>query len=590
MAENNNQGFKKQTPSVLHTEKKSSLLSSSPVQIYALGGLGEVGKNMYCIENATSILIVDCGVLFPDDDMPGVDYVIPEFTHLKENEDKIKGLVITHGHEDHIGAIPFLLQAMKVPVIYAPKIACALIQHKLEDDKVHAQTKLLEYDEDSVLKLGEFTCEVYHVTHSIPDSYGIFITTPQGTIVESGDFKIDLTPVDHDFDIPKLCHFGDRGIDLLMADSTNAERDGYTQSERSVLQGIRDVFSEATGRLIISTFSSNISRIVQIIETSMKFGRKIIVFGRSMTANIQAARDMGYIRVPNSYLAGPEDLRNLPANEITILCTGNQGEPMAVLSRIARGDHRFVHVMPGDTIVFSSSVIPGNTASINGVINSLTRLGATVVTNSVLNNLHASGHASQQEMRLLQKIARPHFFMPIHGEYRMLKLHADLAIQCGLPKDHTFICNNGDILILMNHKITRGGYYPADAIYIDGKSTVSVSNTVIKDRSALINEGMVGVFLTIDPKTNKLVYTPAVESQGFISNNRKGIEKKAGEIVGIEVAKLMDTDAKVTYSDIKATVRKVTGNYLYRESHRNPMIIPVILNLDSKPSKEEKSK
>lgn len=552
---------------------------SSPVEIYALGGLGEVGKNLYCIENESTILIIDCGVMFPDASMPGVDYVIPDFTHLIENQNKIKGLVITHGHEDHIGGIPFLLREIDIPVIYAPKIACALIRHKIEDGKIRTKTRILEYKESDILKFGEFIVEFFHVTHSIPDSFGLYITTPQGTIVETGDFKIDLTPVDGDFNISKLTRFGDKGIDLLMADSTNAEKEGYTKSERTVIRGIQDVFSEASGRLLISTFSSNISRIQQIIETSMKFRRKIIVFGRSMESNIEAAREFGYIKVPDEYLASPEDLKTLPPDQVTILCTGTQGEPMAVLSRIARGDHRFIHVIPGDTIVFSSSVIPGNTASINKLINQLSRLGASVVTNSVLYNLHASGHASKQEMRLLQKLARPHYFMPVHGEYRMLKLHARIGVECGLSKDHTFVCENGDVLTLVNHKVTRSGTtLPADSIYIDGKNPVGISNSVIKDRSTLINEGMVGVFLVINPKDNTLVSAPVVESKGFISANKKGLQKKASEIIGIEIMRMMNNGNKVTYSDIKNTVKSVTSHFLYRESHRNPMVIPVILN------------
>lgn len=558
----------------------ADLKISSPVEVYALGGLGEVGKNLYCIENDSTLLMVDCGVMFPDASMPGVDYVIPDFTHLIENQKKIKGLVITHGHEDHIGGIPFLLRQMDIPVIYAPKIACALIRHKIEDGRIPTQVKIIEYKEDDVLNLGDFKVEFFHVTHSIPDSFGLYITTPQGTILETGDFKIDLTPVDGDFNLSKLTHFGDKGIDLLMADSTNAEKEGYTKSERTVIRGIQDVFSEAPGRLLISTFSSNISRIQQIIEMSMKFKRKIIVFGRSMESNIEAAREYGYIKVPDEYIAYPEDLKSLPPDQVTILCTGTQGEPMAVLSRIARGDHRFIHVLPGDTIVFSSSVIPGNTAAINKVINQLCRLGASVVTNSVLYNLHASGHASKQEMRLMQKLARPHYFMPVHGEYRMLKLHARIGVECGLPKDHTFVCENGDVLNLVNHKVTRGGTLPADSIYIDGKNPVGISNSVIKDRSTLINEGMVGVFLVIDAKTNSLVSEPVVESKGFISSNKRGLQKKASEIIGIEVMRLMNSNSKVTYADIKNTVRTVTSHFLYRESHRNPMVIPVILNYE----------
>ena len=552
---------------------------SSPVEVYALGGLGEVGKNLYCIENDSTILIIDCGVMFPDASMPGVDYVIPDFTHLIENQNKIKGLVITHGHEDHIGGISFLLREIDIPVIYAPKIACAMIRHKIEDGRIRTKTRIMEYKESDELKFGDFHVEFFHVTHSIPDSFGLYITTPQGTIVETGDFKIDLTPVDGDFNLSKLTRFGDKGIDLLMADSTNAEKEGYTKSERTVIRGIQDVFSEASGRLLISTFSSNISRIQQIIETSMKFRRKIIVFGRSMESNIEAAREFGYIKVPDEYLASPEDLKTLPPDQITILCTGTQGEPMAVLSRIARGDHRFIHVIPGDTIVFSSSVIPGNTSAINTLINQLSRLGASVVTNSVLYNLHASGHASRQEMRLLQKLARPHYFMPIHGEYRMLKLHARIGVECGLAKDHTFVCENGDVLTLINHKVIRSNTtLPADSIYIDGKNPVGISNAVIKDRSTLINEGMVGVFLVINPKNNTLVSSPVVESKGFISANKTGLQKKASEIIGIEIMRMMSSNEKVTYADIKNAVRSVTSHFLYRESHRNPMVIPVILN------------
>ncbi len=456
-----------------------------------------------------------------------------------------------------------------------------MIQHKLEDARIPTRTPIKEYKEDDVLKFGDFKVEFYHVTHSIPDSFGMCITTPQGTIVESGDFKIDLTPVDHDFDISKLVKFGDRGIDLLMADSTNAEREGYTNSEHTVLKGITDVFTEANGRLIISTFASNISRIEQIIETSIRFKRKIFVFGRSMESNIDAARDYGYIHCPNEYLARPEDLKSLPPDQITILCTGTQGEPMAVLSRIARGDHRYIHIIPGDTIVFSSSAIPGNTSSINALINQLTRLGADVITNSAFTNLHASGHASKQEMRLLQKLARPKYFMPVHGEYRMLKLHARIGVECGLSPDHTFVCENGDVLYLINHKVTRGGRVHADSIYIDGKSPIGLTTSVIKDRSTLINEGMVSVFLLLDPKSNKMMAAPIVESKGFISANKKGLQKKASEIIAIEVNKLLSSDRKVTYMEIKNAIKTSCNRFMYRESHRNPMIIPVILTCNS---------
>lgn len=553
----------------------------SPVEIYALGGLGEVGKNLYCIENATSLLIVDCGVMFPDASMPGIDYIIPDFTHLVENQSKIKGLVITHGHEDHIGGIPFLLKQVEVPFIYAPKIACALIRHKLEENKIRCNTKVIEYDESDVIKAGDFKMEFFRVTHSIPDAFGIYITTPQGTIVESGDFKIDLTPVDGDFNMGKLTRFADRGIDLLMADSTNAEKEGYTTSESSVIRGIQDVFSEAPGRIIISTFSSNISRIEQIIETSMKFKRKIIVFGRSMESNIDVARAYGYIKVPDEYLAKPDDLRTLPSNQITIICTGTQGEPMAVLSRISRGEHKNIHVIPGDTIVFSSSVIPGNTSAVNSLVNDLSKLGASVITNSNHANLHSSGHASKQEMRLLQKLARPKYFMPIHGEYRMLKIHARISVDCGLSKDKTFVCENGDILNLINHKVSRGGTISADSVYIDGKNPIGISNSIMKDRSTLINEGMVGVYILYDNKSGKLVKAPIVESKGFISSNKRNFQRKASEAVSIELLNAMNRDNNLTITEIKNIAKVTISRFFYKEFHRNPIVMPVVMNYNS---------
>ena len=555
-------------------------MKGSPINIFALGGLGEVGKNTYCIENDRSLILVDAGVRFPEANLPGVDYVIPDYTYLKDNRAKIKGLFITHGHEDHIGGIPFLLRTVRIPVIYAPRLAAALIRHKLEDSRFRDPVKIVEYDSDSVIKIADdFVVSFFRVTHSIPDSFGLCIDTSEGRIIETGDFKIDLTPVDEDFDLSKLVHFGDQGIDLLRADSTNAEKEGYTRSEKTVIQGIEDVFSEAPGRLIISTFSSNICRIQQIIETSRKFRRKIVIFGRSMEANVDAAREFGYIKVPDEYLAGPDQLRTLPPNEVTILCTGNQGEPRAVLSRIARGEHRFIHVLPGDTVVFSSSVIPGNTAAINALINGLERLGAQVITNSVLNNLHASGHASKQERRLLQKLAHPKYFMPIHGEYRRLKLHARIGVECGLRKDHTFVCNNGDVLMLVNHKVVKSDItYPGENIYIDGNNPVGITNAVIKERTTLINEGRVSVFVVIDPKRNRLVSSPVVESKGFITSNKKSRQKKASEIIGIEVSRVRQGQNKPNYPEIKNAIRNVTSHFLYRESKRHPIIIPVVLN------------
>lgn len=550
----------------------------TPVMITALGGLGEVGKNMYCIENSTTMLLIDCGVMFSDDDLPGVDYIIPEFTHVVENLSKNVALVITHGHEDHIGGIPFLLQQAEIPFIYAPKIAAALIRRKLTDENIHTKTKIVEYDENSKINVGDFKVEFFRVTHSIPDSFGLYITTPQGSIVESGDFKIDLTPVGPDFALSKLIRYGDKGIDLLMADSTNAEKSGYTLSEKNVSKGIQDVFSDAKGRIIITTFSSNISRIEQIISTSMKFKRKVAVIGRSMLANIETARDYGYISAPDSEFIDIEDVGLYQPDNVTIICTGTQGEQLSVLARISRGEHKSVKVLPGDTIIFSSSIIPGNTYSVNKVCNALCRLGANVITNSPENNLHASGHASQQEMKLLQKITRPKYFMPIHGEYRMLKLHASLANECGLAKDHTFICENGDVLQLINHNVKKSGYIKADSVYIDGKNPIGVTNAIMRDRTMLVNEGMVSVYLLLDSKDGKLKTQPVIDSKGFASSARKSFKKKAEEIIGIEVTNYLRANPRTSFLDLKNTIRNVTSRFFYREYHRNPVVVPVIFN------------
>lgn len=478
-------------------ENSTKKLSSS-VQIYALGGLGEVGKNMYCIENDNSLIIIDAGILFPEEDYPGVDYVIPDYTHLKEQQAKIKALFITHGHEDHIGAIPFLLMQVNIPIIYAPKLAAALIRTKLEEHKLKNAVKIIEYSDDNIVHTGDFTVEFVHVTHSIPDSFGIFVTTPQGTILHTGDFKIDLTPVDRDFDLAKLARLGDRGVDLLLADSTNADKEGYTPSEKTVINSINDVFRHANGRLFISTFSSNLSRIQQIIDATLRFGRKICIFGRSMESNIQNARDFGYIKIPNTSIIQPEALKTTRNNEIVILCTGSQGEPMAALSRIANGEHRYIHIQYGDTVVFSSSPIPGNNASINHVVNQLVKCGADVLVNSAFYNLHASGHPCKQELRIIQKLVRPKYFMPIHGEFHMLKQHADVAVEVGMPRENTFVLANGDCLRLYAHTIKETSPVHADAIYIDGNNINGVSNSVIQYRKTMANCGLVSIIIGVD--------------------------------------------------------------------------------------------
>lgn len=556
-------------------ENSTKKLSSS-VQIYALGGLGEVGKNMYCIENDNSLIIIDAGILFPEEDYPGVDYVIPDYTHLKEQQAKIKALFITHGHEDHIGAIPFLLMQVNIPIIYAPKLAAALIRTKLEEHKLKNAVKIIEYSDDNIVHTGDFTVEFVHVTHSIPDSFGIFVTTPQGTILHTGDFKIDLTPVDRDFDLAKLARLGDRGVDLLLADSTNADKEGYTPSEKTVINSINDVFRHANGRLIISTFSSNLSRIQQIIDATLRFGRKICIFGRSMESNIQNARDFGYIKIPNTSIIQPEALKTTRNNEIVILCTGSQGEPMAALSRIANGEHRYIHIQYGDTVVFSSSPIPGNNASINHVVNQLVKCGADVLVNSAFYNLHASGHPCKQELRIIQKLVRPKYFMPIHGEFHMLKQHADVAVEVGMPRENTFVLANGDCLRLYAHTIKETSPVHADAIYIDGNNINGVSNSVIQDRKTMANCGLVSIIIGVDLNLKKLTIPPIVDTYGFMPGGHKAaVLKRISDFISKDLPKKLSSSLKK--ENIQEYIKHVALRMYDEEKVRHPITIPTVL-------------
>ena len=551
----------------------------NPIKIYALGGLGEVGKNTYCIESGSNLIIIDAGIMFPEDELVGVDYVIPSYQHLKENQMKIRALIITHGHEDHIGAIPFLVKSVKIPVIYAPRLAAALIRQKLEDHKIKEVVKIVEYDVNSKITISEFKVSFFRVTHSIPDSFGICVDTTEGRIVTTGDFKIDLTPVGGDIELDKMAKMGQEGIDLLMADSTNAERDGWTPSEKNVLNSIKEIFSKAKGRLIVSTFSSNISRIQQIIDVAIQYNKKIVIVGRSMINTVECARKYGYIKIPNALIKTVDDLQTLKDNETLILCTGSQGEQMAALTRIAGGTFKEIRVTPGDTVVFSSSAIPGNGASIQKVVNQLTKLGANVITNSVFTDIHSSGHPSRIELMMTLKLLRPKYFMPVHGEFHMLKLHAEIAQQMGMPKDKTFVLGNGDTLILQNHKIKDGERVVAEDVFIDGHDIHGVSTAVIQDRKILQDDGMVSVFIALDSKANKLVAPPKVTTVGFVSygDYEDHLTRHASAQITEALNELFQ-NSRVTFNDIKNIIRSTVSRYYFRKTQRNPMVIPLIMN------------
>lgn len=561
-----------------HVEKTDTL-------IYALGGLGEVGKNMYCYEHENEICIVDCGVLFPGDELLGVDYVIPDYHHLIRMNKKRKFLVITHGHEDHIGGIPFLLKQVQIDAIYAPRFAKALIQKKLSEHKGLENTKIIEINEDSRVSTRYFTVGFFNTIHSIPDSLGVLITTPNGTIVHTGDFKFDLTPVGTNADYQKMAHIGVLKPDLLMSDSTNSGVEDFSISEKKVADEILEIMRKTKQRLIVATFASNVHRVSQIIEAAIKCKRKVIVFGRSMENVVDIGRKMGTIHIKNSDMLSPDELAHTPDDKICIICTGSQGEPLAALSRIANGTHRHIHLKPGDTIVFSSNPIPGNTSSVNKVVDNLFRAGATVLTKSVLNNLHTTGHASKEEQKLMLQLIRPRYFMPIHGEYKMLMQHRQTAMEVGIPKENIFVCANGDILILRDHEILQSDWrYQGDDIYVDGNDISGLSTAVLKDRRILADNGLVAVIIAIDSKINKILMRPVIVSRGFVFiKDSQGLIKEAEFIVNASLQERMKE--KTTFSELKNCVRSTLEPFLYRKTHRNPIVIPVIIN--SKATMEE---
>lgn len=561
-----------------HVEKTDTL-------IYALGGLGEVGKNMYCYEHENEICIVDCGVLFPGDELLGVDYVIPDYHHLIRMNKKRKFLVITHGHEDHIGGIPFLLKQVQIDAIYAPRFAKALIQKKLSEHKGLENTKIIEINEDSRVSTRYFTVGFFNTIHSIPDSLGVLITTPNGTIVHTGDFKFDLTPVGTNADYQKMAHIGVLKPDLLMSDSTNSGVEDFSISEKKVADEILEIMRKTKQRLIVATFASNVHRVSQIIEAAVKCKRKVIVFGRSMENVVDIGRKMGTIHIKNSDMLSPDELAHTPDDKICIICTGSQGEPLAALSRIANGTHRHIHLKPGDTIVFSSNPIPGNTSSVNKVVDNLFRAGATVLTKSVLNNLHTTGHASKEEQKLMLQLIRPRYFMPVHGEDKMLMQHRQTAMEVGIPKENIFVCANGDILILRNHEILQSDWrYQGDDIYVDGNDISGLSTAVLKDRRILADNGLVAVIIAIDSKINKILMRPVIVSRGFVFiKDSQGLIKEAEFIVNASLQERMKE--KTTFSELKNCVRSTLEPFLYRKTHRNPIVIPVIIN--SKATMEE---
>ena len=552
--------------------------SNIPTRVIALGGLGEVGKNMYLIEHDSEILVIDAGVMFPEDGLLGVDYVIQDVSYLKKNASKIKGLFITHGHEDHIGGIPFLLQAINIPKIYTPKIAKDLIEKKLVEKNIKYENYEIITPELEV-KTKYFNITFVNTTHSIPDSYAFLIKTPNGTIFETGDFKFDLTPVGPMADIHKMAKAGAEGVTLLLSDSTNALSSGYSKSESAVDSTLNDMIGRHYGRVIIATFASNIYRIKHIVETCKKYNRKIIVFGRSMENSIELALNNGLINDKSLFIEANE-AKSLKRNEICILCTGSQGEPLAALSRIANGQHKQISLLGDDLVIFSSNPIPGNAESINKIINKLYLKGVKVFTNSEFSDVHTSGHAKEEELKWMLRIIKPKYFMPMHGEYRMLKRHAEIGIDCGVKQENTFICSNGDVLELLNGTVKKNGTVQAGDVYVDGSRVGDIGSVVIKDRKLMSGDGILITILNINTLTRKLLLKPNVTARGFVLVNENQelmhqIEKKIAEVVNNFLAK-----GPYTYTDLKNQIILELLPFINNLTGRKPIILPVIMEVN----------
>ena len=533
-------------------------------KVFALGGLGEVGKNMYLVETGNEIIITDAGITFPQGELLGVDYVIPDFTYLKKNEKKIKALFITHGHEDHIGGIPFLLQAVNIPAIYAPNQAVGLIKRKLEDRNIRYDN-LYVYDENTKVKFKTMEVEFIRTTHSIPDSHGIVIHTPNGTIVTTGDFKFDLTPIGPIANLHKMARIGSEGVTLLLSDSTNALNPGISASESKVDEALSEIFERHHGRIIIATFASNIYRLKHIVDTCKRNDRKIATFGRSMDNNIEISIEGGYIKHKEIFVT-PEEANSLAPNKVCLLCTGTQGEPLSALSRIANGTHKQIKLQPNDLVIFSSSAIPGNALSISKTIN------------NSLSDIHTSGHASEEELKLMLRLIKPKYFMPFHGEYRMLKRHTDLAVECDIPRENTFVLGNGDVLVLKKGKITRGTPVQAGDVYVDGNRIGDVSNAVMKDRKIMSSDGIVVVIANIDINNNELLGNPNITTRGFVLVNEniellKELEETSKKAI------LSKIKNHINYSEIKSEIIYQLSNYIFDKTGRKPIILPVIMDI-----------
>lgn len=548
------------------------------LKIIPLGGILEIGKNITAFEYKNEIIIVDCGLGFPEDDMLGIDLVIPDFTYLEKNKEKIKGLFITHGHEDHIGGIPFFLKQINVP-IYATRLTAALIENKLEEHKLLRTTKLKVVRAGQSINVGSFRVEFLRITHSIPDACSLAISTPVGTVVHTGDFKIDYTPIDGEMiDFGRLAALGNKGVLALMSDSTNSERKGYTMSEKTVGDVLDKIFINCTKRIVVATFSSNVHRIQQIVNSAVENGRKIAICGRSMINVIEAARKLKYIEVPDNAFIDIDEINSYPDEKLTIITTGSQGEPMSALTRMASGEHRKVEITPNDLIIISANPIPGNEKYVSKVVDDLMAIGAEVIYNA-LQEIHVSGHACQEEQKLMLSLIRPKYFIPVHGEYRQLMAHAETAKSVGIPAENIIIPTNGRVIEINEEDARLAGTVPSGKVMVDGLGVGDVGNIVLKDRQKLSQDGLIIVVLTMDGKSGRVVAGPDVITRGFVYvRESENLMEEIKKVLRQEIDKCEERNIS-DWASIKGILKDTLHDYIYKKTKRSPMILPIIMEI-----------
>ena len=562
-----------------NNNNNNNINNNNEVSVIPLGGMGEIGKNMMVVEVGDEILIIDAGVMFPEDELLGIDLVIPDFTYIRENKDRVKGIALTHGHEDHIGALPYLLREINVPV-YSTRLTLGLLEGKLKEHRLLKGTRLKVVNPGSSVRIGKIKVDFIRVNHSIADTCALAIHTPLGAIIYASDFKFDQTPIDGEVaDFHKLAELGDSkpGVLALFSDSTNVEREGYTLSESVVGHTIEEVFRAAKKRIIVATFASNIHRVQQIINSAFKYNRKIALTGRSMINNIEIARNLGYLTIPDDMIINIKNCDNYPDHEIVLLTTGSQGEPMAALTRMARGDHHHINIRKGDTVLISASAIPGNERFIGETINQLYKKGAEVIYEDI-SGVHVSGHASQEELKLMLNLVKPKYFVPTHGEYRHLIRHAALAREVGIPEKNIYIAEIGDRIVFTEKQVKKGGSVQAGSIYVDGLGVGDVGNIVLRDRKLLSEDGIIIVVLTIDSH-GKILSGPDIVTRGFVYIRES--EELIAELTSRLEEKLKECENnRVTeWSILKNQIRETLNEYIYKKTKRNPMILPIIMQV-----------